>query len=150
MYAKLHNGVVEKYPYTIGDLRKDNPNTSFSRVISNEVLAEFGVVTVVVTGHPEVDHTKTVTEGMPVFNNNLARWEQNWIVADASSEELAQRTDEKATQIRAERNALLAATDWRFRSDMNPSQEWKDYCQALRDITEQSGFPWNVVWPQEP
>ena len=33
------------------------------------------------------------------------------------------------------RNQLLAETDWRFRSDLTPSQEWIDYCQELRDIT---------------
>jgi len=57
---------------------------------------------------------------------------------------------EKAAQMRAFRNELLAATDWRFRSDMTPSQEWKDYCQALRDVTAQPGFPWDIQWPAKP
>jgi hypothetical protein len=57
---------------------------------------------------------------------------------------------EQAKNIRAARDTKLSATDWRFRSDMNPSQDWKDYCQALRDVPEQSGFPWEIVWPTEP
>jgi len=28
--------------------------------------------------------------------------------------------------------------------------EWQTYRQALRDITEQTGFPENIEWPQEP
>ena len=52
--------------------------------------------------------------------------------------------------IRAQRDTLLAATDWRFRVDMTPSQEWIDYCQALRDIPQQAGFPESVVWPIKP
>ena len=58
--------------------------------------------------------------------------------------------DRKAIEVRAERNAKLAATDWRFRNDMTPSQAWKDYCQALRDVPLQSGFPWTITWPDAP
>ena len=28
--------------------------------------------------------------------------------------------------------------------------EWAEYRQALRDITAQEGFPWNVDWPVKP
>ena len=57
---------------------------------------------------------------------------------------------EKAKSVRAERDTKLAETDWRFRSDMTPSQEWKDYCQVLRDVPTQAGFPWTITWPVEP
>ena len=36
--------------------------------------------------------------------------------------------------LRIERDRLLQETDWRFRSDLTPSQAWIDYCQALRDL----------------
>lgn len=55
-----------------------------------------------------------------------------------------------AREVRSKRNSLLASTDWLFRSDMTPSQAWIDYCQALRDITQQSGFPHDVIWPTAP
>jgi hypothetical protein len=57
---------------------------------------------------------------------------------------------EQAKSVRVSRDALLSETDWRFRSDMTPSQGWKDYCQALRDVPNQAGFPWNVIWPNDP
>lgn len=41
MYIKLTNGTPTTY--TIGQLRKDNPNTSFPKNIPDELLAEFGV-----------------------------------------------------------------------------------------------------------
>jgi hypothetical protein len=44
----------------------------------------------------------------------------------------------------------LAETDWRFRVDMTPSQDWTNYCQQLRDITAQAGFPLDVQWPTQP
>ena len=56
-----------------------------------------------------------------------------------------------------ERNRLLQETDWRFRSDLTPSQEWIDYCQALRDLPSTSspelddqGNLTNVIWPTKP
>lgn len=58
--------------------------------------------------------------------------------------------EQLASEIRAERNRLLSETDWRFRSDLMPSQAWIDYCQALRDITAQESFPQSVLWPTEP
>jgi len=62
----------------------------------------------------------------------------------------AQKDAEQAKNVRATRDQKLADTDWRFRSDMTPSQEWIDYCQALRDVPSQEGFPWNITWPVEP
>jgi len=62
----------------------------------------------------------------------------------------ATKDAEQAKSVRQTRDDKLAETDWRFRSDMTPSQAWKDYCQALRDIPAQSGFPWTIVWPTQP
>jgi hypothetical protein len=56
----------------------------------------------------------------------------------------------EAKSVRQSRDDKLAETDWRFRSDMTPSQAWKDYCQALRDVPTQEGFPWTVTWPDAP
>ena len=67
--------------------------------------------------------------------------------------------------LREERNRRIALTDWRFRSDLSPSQEWKDYCVALRDFPEnysptidiimEDGYPLvkednTTPWPEEP
>ena len=62
----------------------------------------------------------------------------------------ATKDAEQAKSVRATRDTKLSETDWRFRSDMTPSQAWKDYCQALRDVPNQSGFPWTITWPDAP
>jgi hypothetical protein len=62
----------------------------------------------------------------------------------------ALKDDERAESARQQRNEKLSKTDWRFRSDMTPSQDWVNYCQALRDVPTQSGFPWEINWPTEP
>ena len=60
--------------------------------------------------------------------------------------------EERAGQVRAERNTKLAATDWTQGKDIpdNVSSKWAAYRQALREITVQAGFPWGVQWPTQP
>jgi len=56
-----------------------------------------------------------------------------------------------AEQVRAERDALLAASDWTQVADAPVDQAaWAVYRQALRDVTAQAGFPDAVVWPTKP
>lgn len=141
MYAKTNNGTVVQYPYSVKQLKKDNPSVSFPREIPWYTFLEYNVYPVTKTTRPQVDHTKTITEETPEFINGS--WTQVWSISDIPKENL-----EKS--IRIKRNRLLSDTDWRFRSDMNPSQAWVDYCQALRDLTSQESFPFEVVWPEEP
>jgi hypothetical protein len=54
-----------------------------------------------------------------------------------------------ATQVRAQRDALLAASDHMALAD-RITDEWRTYRQSLRDVPAQSGFPTNVTWPVEP
>ena len=59
--------------------------------------------------------------------------------------------------LRIERDKLISLTDWRFRSDLSPSQAWIDYCQSLRDLPattepklDEQGNLTNVDWPEVP
>ena len=59
--------------------------------------------------------------------------------------------EEKAGQVRAERNTKLTATDWTQIADSTADKTaWAAYRQALRDITAQDGFPWTINWPTQP
>lgn len=56
-----------------------------------------------------------------------------------------------AEQVRAERDALLAACDWTQVADAPVDQAaWAVYRQALRDVPDQVGFPENVTWSTQP
>lgn len=149
MFAKINNETVEKYPYTIGDLRKDNPNTSFPATIPDDVLTEFGVVKVDSIDKPITDYTKNVIESDPVFDGNS--WVQIWVVSDASQEEINERIAIKSNEVRSERDAKLASSDWTQLSDATVDKAaWSVYRQALRDIPQQEGFPYNVTFPATP
>jgi hypothetical protein len=57
----------------------------------------------------------------------------------------------KAEEVRAERDRLLAASDWTQVADAPVDQAaWAAYRQALRDVPDQAGFPENINWPPKP
>lgn len=149
MYVLAPNSQVKKYPYTTVDLKKDNKHVSFPVNLDAATLAEWHVFPVSNTPKPSYDEkTEIVTEDTPVFSNGA--WVKNWKKVSLSPEEQQTVREMQEVRVRNQRNSLLSETDWRFRSDMNPSQAWIDYCQALRDITAQQGFPWDVQWPVKP
>ena len=147
MYIKILNGISEKYSIT--QLRKDNPQVSFPATPSNVCLAEWNVFPLAITPTPIVDHTQVVSEVEPVQKDG--KWVQTWLVRTATKSELFERTSDKANFIRAERQDLLASTDWTQVSDVSADQAaWANYRQKLRDITTQEGFPWSIIWPVAP
>ena len=54
----------------------------------------------------------------------------------------------------AQRISFLVNSDWTQLADVPLSAEkkaeWATYRQALRDLTDQPGFPENINWPVEP
>jgi len=52
--------------------------------------------------------------------------------------------------VRNERDSLIAETDWWATSDRTMTVEQTAYRQALRDITNQEGFPTDITWPTKP
>ena len=58
----------------------------------------------------------------------------------------------KAAEIRLERNAKLAATDWTQAADIPQAikDSYATYRQALRDLPQHSGFPNQIIFPTEP
>ena len=148
MYAKLNNGQLQKYPYTLGMLRKDNHNVSFPKVMTDEIFAQFGVVRVTSTPRPEYDHTKEFNVTAEQVNG---AWVEKWVATDVSAEEIAQRTENQANNVRAERNQKLSQSDWTQVADSPVDLvSLGNYRQALRDVPAQAGFPWTVTWPTQP
>jgi hypothetical protein len=75
-------------------------------------------------------------------------------VTSASQHETAykaQKDAEQAKNVRANRDAKLADSDWTQVADAPVDKTvWATYRQALRDITAQEGFPWTVTYPDKP
>ena len=63
----------------------------------------------------------------------------------------AQKDTEQAKPVRESRNTKLSECDWTQVADAPVDKTvWATYRQALRDITTQSGFPWEITWPVAP
>jgi hypothetical protein len=153
MFYALTNadGTLKRYPYTLTDLRRDNPNTSFPPNISDEVAQSFGVYPVEATEQPPYDHTVNLDR---TAIKQGEQWVEEWISTPATPEEIAERTDSKAAEVRSIRNQKLADSDWTQLADspLDPDGKgaWALYRETLRMIPQQAGFPWNVQWPPEP
>lgn len=149
MYLKLENGNI-RYPYTISELKSENPNTSFPAVLTNEVLESFDIYPVQSTDYTD-DYTKNIEEGTPILFESS--YIQVWNITDATEEEISTKLEEKWVEVRIMRDALLAQSDWtQFQdSPLSGTQltEWQTYRQSLRDVTSQPN-PFNLSWPAKP
>jgi hypothetical protein len=152
MYILAPNQTAEKYSYTIGELRKDNPNTSFPKRPSDDLLASWNVYPVFNVDSPTFDHaTQNLTESQPALVDG--QWQQTWVITDATPEEVSQRAAQQADDIRNTRNQLLSDSDWTQIGDAPVNATaWATYRQALRDITGHNNFPWLTEngWPVKP
>jgi hypothetical protein len=89
IYIKVKDGIVEKYPYSVNELKAENKNISFPAQVSIETLAEFGVFPLLRLAKPEIDYTKNINEGIP--QNIDGAWTQVWEVTPALDDEILQR-----------------------------------------------------------
>lgn len=143
-YALIKNGKVAEYPVYEGDIRLRYPNASFPAVFQPPE----GYVAVKDVTPPPFDYRKDVSEGAPVLVGG--GWTRNWVITDASADELVARLSAQWAVVRAQRNAKLTACDWTQLPDAPvDATAWAVYRQELRDITLQTD-PFNIVWPQEP
>ena len=171
MHVKLTNGQPSQFPYTVGQFRRDNPQTSFPKNIPVEIMRRHGMFPVeeltkpvfdplvqtlvrdemphkeVIRLKTEEDATDPITGevdraqvGEPIYGN---KWLIGYPVEDKPQ-------DQAEEAIRSKRNGLIADTDWMALSDNTMSPAWASYRQALRDITDQAGFPYAVEWPTKP
>ena len=148
LLVKATNNTVQQYPYSVGLLRKENPNTSFPKQVSAADMASFNV-------YPVTEVTPTVSDTqklVKVWTPTLVGGE--WVLAheavDLTSDDIAEATAVLAANAREERNKRLAATDWTANSDVTMTTEMTAYRQALRDIPTQAGWPTTINWPTAP
>jgi hypothetical protein len=135
------------YPYTLTDLMRANPGTSFPRDMTNFDASDWHC-------HPVQDTTPPEAIGMvaqriaPELVDGV--WHERWELVEPTPEQV----EAQANAMRYERNEKLAASDWTQVDDapLTNTQKaaWATYRQALRDITSQPGFPYSVNWPTQP
>jgi hypothetical protein len=136
MYILAPNGTAETYPYSIGQLRKDNAQVSFPKNPTEALLASYNVFPVTATERPSYDPiTQNLTEGAPALIDGV--WTQVWAVTDATAEEIAQRKAEQLENIKQQRA-------YAYRDEADPLffkaqrgegtiEEWEAKVQEIRE-----------------
>lgn len=152
-----------------GELRqwaKDNNGPSW-RQTTDEVLESLGADVVFegpqVTGNRYQFSQRSGVEQIngkwytkyvlgPIFTDRPAtETEPAMSAAEQEAEYKAQKDAEQAKNVRVDRNKRIAECDWTQLPDVPVDKAvWATYRQALRDITKQAGFPWEVTWPTIP
>ena len=78
----------------------------------------------------------------------------SWSVEKIPEKTEAEKREEAEKSVRAKRDSLISETDYLLASDYPISakdlETVKVYRQALRDVPQQEGFPFDVVWPDLP
>jgi hypothetical protein len=143
LYAKIRNQKVHVFPYSIAQLKADNPNVSFAKNMTAEAMEAFGCFEVRPLSTPtesrlthSVQHSET-----PVLDGG--KWKVDYYAVPKPHEQASQN-------LRAERDMRLSSSDWMALSDSTMTPAWAAYRQALRDVTSQESFPYDVIWPTEP
>jgi len=87
----------------------------------------------------------------PIFTDTTAEDGTVTTAAENEAAYKAQRDAQQADVVRNTRTTKLAECDWTQLADSPVDKAaWATYRQALRDVPTQAGFPWNVVWPDQP
>jgi len=138
--------------FQIGLITELFPNTSFPEGGPPASFLEQNNICEVVESLAYNEKTHKVEASAPFLVNGKVYVVE--IVA-LSASEAAQKASETqallATEIRNTRTALLAASDWTQVADSPVNKAaWAVYRQALRDVSSQSSFPNEVVWPTAP
>ena len=179
-YVKITNGAVARYPYSSGQLRRDNPNVSFPRNIPLEIMRRYGMRPVTAEAMPdydplthkvttattptrgvlrlmtEADATDPITEEVNTDLIGTPIYGNDWVltrtVVELTADEIADNDAETATANRKKRDELLADTDYFALTDVTMDAAMTSYRQALRDITGHANWPNldEADWPVKP
>jgi hypothetical protein len=121
------------------------PDGSIHPGVNLSVLEESGVL-IVRPVDPPKEPGMIAVEGDPEMRDGVL-W-QTWIMSNPHPVTL------DPEEVRAERNAKLAASDWTQFPDSpltnDQRAEWSAYRHLLRELTGQKGFPSQVIWPEPP
>ncbi len=146
---------------TVSQFKASQPNTSFPRQITTDILDSFGY-DIVFEGMPvtvEAPYGVNTRSGVEEIDG---KWFTKYVAgpvftdteeSTASEKEAAYKAEidkQVAEAVRGTRNTKLANSDWTQLGDSSVADAWKAYRKELRDLPSSEGFPHNITWPTEP
>lgn len=88
------------------------------------------------------------SDGTAIESDDHTKFGATWAEITAKIDEL--KKAEPMRLLRAERDRLIAETDWWVLPDRTPTDAQKKYRQDLRDITKTATSLDDVTWPTKP
>lgn len=130
------------------EFRALHPNTSFG-TLDEQTLNALGAD--IVFEGPQAQPTRYQVAFRDGVQQIDGKWFTKYSVTEMEQEAKDALDAQQAASQRAYRNQLLTDSDWTQLSD-SPADTlaWATYRQALRDVTAQAGFPWDIAWPEKP
>lgn len=123
-----------------------HPDVSFPAVLTDEILENFGANFVYPGTSPQLNRYQFLIE------DGIEKIGDKWFTKFSIANSDVNAIDAQQSQaIRDQRNIKLSESDWTQVADAPVDKTtWATYRQALRDISKQQGFPWEVTWPDAP
>lgn len=144
-YVKITNGEVESYNYSIGHLRRDNPNKSFPKKMTNEILATYGLEAIFPKAQPEFEPLTQYLRENALFKED-GTWWRTWSVINKDIDEASQNVRAKRDELIKETIDTMNPMRWEVLSD-EEKEKWRTYRRELLDVSVQADFPYTVNWP---
>ncbi len=123
----------------------------------SQALSELNITEWVLRGEPTTEAefnsmfrkvTGADSNGSAIESANQSDWGVTWTQVSAKQAELTAAEPMKA--LRAERDRLIAETDWWASSDLTMTSAQTAYRQALRDVPASATSLDDVTWPTKP
>lgn len=130
-------------------VRRSLKHVSLPRVLTDEILARFGIRPLEVEPDPETAPTEVVDEELRLVNGV---WVKVKVKREATPEELAAKTEAKVAAVKERIDRILAETDWTQLLDTPTAkqQSFAAYRALVRDVKKQAGYPFDITWPVRP
>ena len=132
-----------------GEFRAMHSNTSMPQQLTESIINDMGGDVVFEGPQPQPTRYQVgFADGVEQIDG---KWYTKYSVADMDQDAKTAKDTEQAKAIRSQRADKLKGSDWTQVADAPVDKAaWATYRQALRDITAQSGFPWDTQWPDAP
>jgi len=124
-------------------------------LINNQIVENITISDEENYSHPDFEETVLLGENS-LIEIGFKYTNSTFTETEKTPEELENIRNQKIFEVNMQRSSLLENSDIMMLRDnwekLSQSQQdnWISYRQALRDITEQEGFPHNVTWPTKP
>ena len=157
-FVLVENGSISRFPYTIGQLKREHPNVSFPEILNDAVLASYNVYPVVIDNEPTTGTTMNMParlKDMPELVDGV--WKLQWETYEITEEVRELDAIADANAMRGVRDGKLADCDWTQLADADLTEEklaeWQAYRTALRNMPDHDNWPSNLTeddWPTKP